>query len=80
MLGEQTPWLNGLHMNALSLAHLDQLVGVVDLFLGRILSAVFCQSFEAQVVMFDDWKSVLMVLVCTPPKYNKDSFIIFLRF
>ncbi len=38
----------------------------------RLLSKANYQSFEAQVMMYDGWKSVLCVLVYRPPKYNKD--------
>ncbi len=38
----------------------------------HLLSKVNYQSFEAQVMVYDGWKSVLCVLVYRPPKYNKD--------
>ncbi len=37
-----------------------------------LLSKANYHSFEAQVMMYDGWKSVLCVLVYRPPKYNKD--------
>lgn len=38
----------------------------------RLLSTVNYQSFEAQVMMYDGWKTVLCVLIYRPPRYIKD--------
>lgn len=71
--------MNFLHMIVPFLSPVELLVGVVNLLVFlenklkcHLLSTVNFQSFEAQVMMYDGWKTVLCVLIYRPPRYNKD--------